>query len=65
MRFPAVQFDVNLVPGVQMQDDAVAGVVVVLVCVLRDGAGSDLRMRRERREVGPGSSVTVEHISTS
>ena len=42
VRLPAVQLDVNLVPGLQVEDDAVAGVVVVLVGVLRDGAGSHL-----------------------
>lgn len=47
VRLAAVQFDINLVPGVQMQDDAVAGIVVVLVGVLRYGAGSDLRIKRE------------------
>lgn len=42
VRLPAVQLHVDLVPGVQVQDHAVARVVVVLVRVLRDGAGPDL-----------------------
>lgn len=44
-----VQLDVDLVAGLQVQHYAVAGVVVVLVGVLRDGAGSHLR---ETEEVG-------------
>lgn len=47
VRLAAVQFDINLVPGVQMQDDTVASVVVILVGVLRNGAGSDLQIKRE------------------
>lgn len=42
VRFPAVQLDVDLVPGVQVQHGAVGGVVVVLVRVLGDGAGAHL-----------------------
>lgn len=43
MGFAAIQFDVNLVPCVQMEDDAVGGVVVVLVSILGDGAGTNLK----------------------
>ena len=43
MGFASVQFDVNLVPCVQMEDDAVGGVVVVLVSVLGNGAGTNLQ----------------------
>lgn len=39
---PSVQLHAHLVAYVQMQDDAVGGVVVVLVCVLSDGACSHL-----------------------
>lgn len=42
MRLSAVQLDVNLVPGLEVQDNTVAGVVVVLVGVLGDGTGSHL-----------------------
>ncbi len=42
VRLPAVQFDVNLVPGLEVEDNTVAGVVVVLVGVLGDGTGSHL-----------------------
>lgn len=42
VRLPAVQLDVYLVPGLEVQDHAVAGVVVVLVGVLGDGTGSYL-----------------------
>lgn len=49
VRLPPVQFDVNLVSWLQVEDDAVAGVVVVLVCILSDGAGSDLEKQRGQR----------------
>ena len=39
----AIQLDVNLIPCVQMEDDAVGGVVVVLVSILGDGAGANLK----------------------
>lgn len=42
VRLSAVQLDVNLVPGLQVQHHTVAGVVVVLVGVLGDGTGSHL-----------------------
>lgn len=42
MGFASIQFDVNLIPCVQMEDDAVGGVVIVLVSVLGDGTGSNL-----------------------
>ncbi len=42
MSFAAVQLDIDLVPRVQVQHSAVAGVVVVLVRVLSDGTGSHL-----------------------
>lgn len=43
VRFASVQLDEDLVARVQVQDHAVAGVVVVLVCVLGYGAGPHLR----------------------
>lgn len=46
VRLAPVQLDINLVPGIKMQDHAVAGVVVVLVGVLGYGAGADLRIKR-------------------
>lgn len=42
MGFASIQFDINLVARVQMEDDAVGGVVIVLVSVLGDGAGTNL-----------------------
>ena len=42
MHLPAVQLDEDFIPHVQVQDDTVAGIVVVLVCVLGNGAGPDL-----------------------
>lgn len=55
VRFASVQLDVDLVSGVQVQDDAVGGVVVVLVGVLSDGARPHLRERE--RETGRGRST--------
>ena len=43
MRFSSVELDEDLIARVQVQDHAVAGVVIVLVCVLRDGARPPLR----------------------
>lgn len=40
--FASVQFDVDLISRVQVQDDAVGGVVVVLVSILSDGTCSHL-----------------------
>lgn len=48
MHLPAVQLDEDFVAHVQVQDDAVAGVVVVLVGVLSNGAGPDLAGRTGR-----------------
>ena len=42
VHLPAVQLDEDFVAHIQVQDDAVAGVVVVLVRVLSNGAGPDL-----------------------
>lgn len=42
VRLSAVQLDVNLVPGLEVEDNTVAGVVVVLIGVLGDGTGSHL-----------------------
>lgn len=42
MRFASIQLDEDLIAGVQVQDHAVAGVVIVLVCILGNGAGPHL-----------------------
>lgn len=42
MHLSAVQLDEDFIAHIQVQDDAVAGVVIVLVCVLGNGAGPDL-----------------------
>lgn len=47
VRLPTIQLHIHLVPGIKVQHHAIAGVVVVLVCVLRDGAGPDLGTSRE------------------
>lgn len=53
-----VQLHTHLVPYVQVEDDAVGGVVIVLVCVLSDGAGSYLRQRTGDKD---GSKSEVLH----
>lgn len=45
--FASVQFDIDLVPGLQVQHRAVTGVVVVLIRVLGDGARADLGRMQE------------------
>lgn len=53
MRFASIQLDEDLIACVQVQDHAVAGIVVVLVCILGNGAGPYLR-------VGEGCGGGVE-----
>lgn len=48
VRFASVELDEDLIARVQVQDHAVAGVVVVLVRVLSNGAGPDLAGRTEQ-----------------
>lgn len=43
VRFASIQLDEDLITCVQMQDHAVAGIVVVLVCILGNGTGPHLR----------------------
>ena len=50
MSLAPVQFDEDLVAGVQVKDHAVAGVVVALVLVLGDGAGPHLERNRVSTE---------------
>lgn len=78
MRFATVELDEDLVARVQVQDHAVAGIVVVLVCVLGDGAGPHLRgvgwgskgecqragMRRERSGVREGRGTVRGKAAT-
>lgn len=52
MHLPAVQLDEDLVAHVQVQNDAVAGVVVVLVRVLSNGAGPDLSREKNPLMLG-------------
>lgn len=44
--FSTIQFDVNFVPCVQMEDDAVRGVVIVLVGVLGNSTGTNLEHKK-------------------
>lgn len=52
VHLPAVQLDEDLVAHVQVQNDAVAGVVVVLVRVLSNGAGPDLSREKNTLMLG-------------
>ncbi|TNN67481.1 hypothetical protein EYF80_022287 [Liparis tanakae] len=66
VRFSAVQLDVNLVPGLEVQDGTVAGVVVVLIGVLGDGTGSHLEEEKRtfllRKQVSPhAGSISASH----
>lgn len=42
VHLPAVQLNKDFIAHIQVQDDAVAGVVIVLICILGNGAGPDL-----------------------
>lgn len=42
VHLPTVQLDEDLVTHIQVQNDAVAGIVVVLISILSNGAGPDL-----------------------
>lgn len=46
MGFAPVQLDENLIASVQVQNDAVAGVVIVLIRILGNSAGSDLEWEK-------------------
>lgn len=46
--FSTIQFDVNFVPCVQMEDDAVRGVVIVLVRVLGNSTGTNLEQKKPK-----------------
>lgn len=49
VNFAPVQLDAHLVPYVQVEDDAVGGVVVILISILSNGAGAYLRQREENK----------------
>lgn len=60
MSFAPIQFDEDLITGIQVQDDTVAGIVIVLVSILGNGAGPHLGGRRtqsllfpKRQQLGP------------
>jgi hypothetical protein len=52
MHLPTVQLDEDLVAYIQVQNDAVTGIVVVLVRVLSNGAGPNL-VRKENDLLTP------------
>lgn len=54
VHLPAVELDKDFIAHIQVQDHTVAGIVVVLVCILCNGAGPDLW--RENRTT-PSRSV--------
>lgn len=43
--FATIQLDEDLITRIQVQDHTVAGIVIVLVCILSNGAGPDLTRR--------------------
>lgn len=45
VHLPTVELDENLITHIKVQNDAVAGIVIVLVCILSNGAGPDLTRR--------------------
>lgn len=47
--FPSVQLHAHLIAHVQMQDHTVGGVVVILISILSDGAGSHLSPAEDTR----------------
>lgn len=46
MHLSSIQLDEDLIAHIQVQDNAVASVVVVLVCILSNGTGTDLEKNR-------------------
>lgn len=62
MGFAPVQLDEDLIAGIQVQNDAVARVVIVLICVLCNGTGPDLEW--EMKELDWEGSIVVFKKST-
>lgn len=58
MHLATVQLDEDLITHIQMQNDAVAGVVVILIRILSNGAGPDLV--RQDGEADPQSLCPVQ-----
>lgn len=46
---PAIQLHTHLIAHVQMQDHTIGGVVVILISILSDGAGSYLSPTEDKR----------------
>lgn len=63
MRFASVELDEDLVARVQVQDHAVACVVVILVRVLGNGAGPDLSRENTTTALWPVRSWGDERLS--
>lgn len=59
MSFAAIEFDIDLVSRVQMQHGTVAGVVIVLVCILSYSTGSNLVKRERERPRVPVTSTEI------
>jgi len=55
MSLAPIQFDENLIACIQMKYGTVAGVVITLVLVLGNGAGSDLEYDRHMKNQGERS----------
>lgn len=52
MDLPSIQLHTHLIAHVQMQDHTVGGIVVILISVLSNGAGSYLSPTEDRRSHG-------------
>lgn len=56
--FATIQFDVDFIASVQMQNHTVRGVVIVLISILSDRAGSHLHEHKSKQ----GGSVTENNV---
>lgn len=56
VHLPTVQLDEDLVTHIEVQNDAVAGIVIVLIRILSNGAGPDLVREEENK---PDSLILV------
>lgn len=66
MSFASVQFDVNLISRVQVEQSGVACVIVVLVSVLSDGAGTNLWDReKENKTSRTGNNSEIRNQQQS
>lgn len=48
MDFAPVQLYAHFIPDIQVEDDAVGGIVVVLICILSNCTGPHLKQNKKR-----------------